>query len=281
MTVARRLLAALVLGLFAGAAAAASAAAPALYGPRPHSDFTLRASALRIARFDVNARPQGRRILVSVTLTARSRRKDVRVVLRIGRCVGGPATFPSCPPAASRRVLLHPHRTVVVRFQGLVLRPRKRTNAIRVSLTAPGRVVRPYRSPHAGIVDMLLPARAWTRYADRSFGVRIARPWEGDALPHDVQAIAVRAAQIDHLRLLPTLSWTAAGVPPQGVVTTTIGPCAAGAPCRAFQRMADQHGRVGFGARPNLVRTETRQVLTFEASTLDARLFNLVLPWPR
>jgi hypothetical protein len=263
------------------AAGTATAAAPALYKPRPHSDFTLRASGLRIARFDVNTKPRGGRILVSVKLTARSRATDVRAVLRIGRCVGGPATFPSCPPAFSQRVLLHPHRTIVVSVSALVPRPIVRRNAIRISLTPPGRVVRPYRSPRAGIVDMLLPASAWTRYADRSFGLRIARPWEGDELPYDVATIAARASQIDRERLRPTLSWTAAGVAPQAVVTTTVGPCAAGASCRAWQRMADLVGRVGFGGRPHLVRMETRQVLTLDARTLDGSLFNLVMPWPR
>jgi hypothetical protein len=281
MTAARRLLAAFVAVVAVGAASSASAAAADLYRPRPHSDFTLRASSLRVARFEVSARPRGDRIEVSVKLTARSRRRDVRVVLRVGRCVGGPATFPSCPPAAGRRVLLHPHRTVVVAFRALLRRPRARTDAIRVSVTRPGRVVRPYRSPRAGIVDMLLPASAWRRYAGRTFGVRIARPWEGDRLPYDVGEIAARAAQIDHLRLRPSVSWSAAGVAPQAVVATTLGPCAGGAACRSWQRMADLVGRVGFGGRPHLVRAQTRQLLAFDARTLDGTLFSLVLPWPR
>jgi hypothetical protein len=281
MIAARRLLTALLAFTAIGAADAVSADAASRFRPRPHSDFTLRASGLRIARFDVNARPHGRRVQVSVKLTARSRRSDVRAVLRIGRCVGGPATFPSCPPAASRQVLLHPHRTIVVAFGALVLRPRARTDAIRVSLTRPGRVVRPSGGRRAGIVDMLLPRSAWTRYADRTFGVRIARPWEGDDLPYDVGTLAVRAAQIDHLRLRPTVSWTAAGVAPQAVVSTTLGPCAGGAACHSWQRMADLVGRVGFGGRPNLVRAQTRQLLAFDARTLNGTLFSLVLPWPR
>jgi len=281
MTAVARLLAVLFVVAGLGAPGAASAGAADVFRPRPHSDFTLRASGLRIARFEVNTRPLGHRIQVSVKLTARSRGHDVRAVLRIGRCIDGPATFPSCPPAASRRVLLHPHRTIVVAFDALVLPPRARRDAIRVSLTRPGRVVRPYRSPRAGIVDMLLPRSAWTRYADRSFGVRIARPWEGDALPYDVGTIAARAAQIDHLRLRPSLSWSAAGVAPQAVVSTTLGPCADGAPCRSWQRMADLVGRVGFGGRPTLVRVQTRQLLAFDARTLDGTLFSLVLPWPR
>jgi hypothetical protein len=281
MTAPRRLLAALFVGAVSTAAPVASSTAADAYRPRPHTDFTLRASHVRIARFDVNARPRAGRIQVSVKLTARSRGSDARVVLRIGRCVGGPATFPSCPPAASRRILLHPHRTIVVAFQALVPVPRARREAIRVSLTRPGRVVRPYRSPRAGMVDMLLPRSAWTRYADRTFGVRITRPWEGERLPYDVGTIAARAAQIDHLRLRPSVSWSAAGVAPQAVVSTTLGPCAGGAPCRAWQRMADLVGRVGFGGRPQLVRAQTRQLLAFDARTLDGTLFSLVLPWPR
>lgn len=268
--------------LAAAAAGSATAAAPARYDPRPHSDFTLRESEVRVARFDVTARPRSERVLVSVKLTARSRAKDVRAVLRIGRCVGGPSMSPSCPPAFSRAVLLHPRRTIVVSVSALVPRPRARTNAIRVSLTPRGKVVRPHRSRNVAMVDMLLPASAWTTYADRAFGLRITRPWEGDRLPYDVRTIAVRAAQIDLDRLRPTLSWTARGVAPQAIVTTTVGPCTGDAACRyAWQRMANQIGRVGFGGRPHATRTDALPLLTFGARTLNGSLFDLVMPWPR
>jgi hypothetical protein len=264
------------------AAGTASAVAPARYDPRPRSDFTLRESELRVARFDVQAQPRGHRVLVSVKLTARSRAKDARAVLRIGRCVGGPSTSPSCPPAFSRAVLLHPRRTIIVGVSALVPRPIARTNAIRVSLTPRGRVVRPHASRNVAMVDMLLPASAWTTYADQAFGLRITRPWEGDRLPYDVRTIAVRAAQIDQNRLRPTLSWTARGVAPEAIVTTTLGPCTGGAACRyAWQRMANQIGRVGFGGRPHATRTDARQLLTFAARTLNGSLFDLVMPWPR
>lgn len=264
------------------AGGSAGAAAPARYNPRPHSDLTLRESDVRVARFDVTARPRGNRILVSAKLTARSRAKDFRAVVRIGRCVGGPSASPSCPPAFSRAVLLHPRRTIVLSVSALVPRPIARTNAIRVSLTPRGRVVRPHRSRNVAMVDMLLPASAWTTYPDQAFGLRITRPWEGDRLPTDVRTIAVRAAQIDAGRLRPTLSWTARGVAPQAIVTTTVGPCTGDAACRyAWQRMANQIGRVGFGGRPHATRTDARQLLTFGARTLNGRLFDLVMPWPR
>jgi hypothetical protein len=282
MTARLRPLAALAGAAALVAATSATAAAPAPFHPRPHSDFTLRESDLRVARFDVNARPRGNRILVSVKLTARSRKSDERAVLRIGRCVGGPSTFPSCPPAFSRAVLLHPRRTIVVSVSALLPRPIARTNAIRISLTPRGKIVRPYRSPHVAMVDMLLPAIAWTTYADRAFGLRVLRPWEGDRLPYDVRTIAARAAQIDQDRLRPTLSWTARGVAPQALVTTTVGACTAGTVCPyAWQRMANQIGRVGFGGRPHVRRTEERQLLTFGARTLSGSLFDLVMPWPR
>ncbi len=282
MTARRHPLAALGAIAVLAAAATASAAAPARYSPRPHSDLTLRESELRVARFDVRAQPRGNRILVSAKLTARSRTKDFRAVLRIGRCVGGPSAFPSCPPALSRAVLLHPRRTIVVSVSALVRRPIARTNAIRISLTPRGRVARPHKGRTVAMVDMLLPASAWTTYPDRAFGLRIARPWEGDRLPYDVRTIAVRAAQIDRDRLRPTLSWTARGVAPQAIVTTTAGPCMEAPACRyAWQRMANQIGRVGFGGRPHATRTDARQVLTFGARTLNGSLFDLVMPWPR
>jgi len=264
------------------AAGTASAAAPGRYNPRPHSDLTLRESEVRVARFDVRAQARGSRILVSAKLTARSRTKDFRAVLRIGRCVGGPSRSPSCPPAFSRAVLLHPRHTIVLRVSALVPRPIARTNAIRVTLTPRGKVVRPHRSRNVAMVDMLLPASAWTTYADRAFGLRVVRPWEGDRLPYDVRTIAVRAAQIDAARLRPTLSWTARGVAPQAIITTTVGPCTGDAACvYAWQRMANQVGRVGFGGRPHATRTDARQLLTFAARTLNGSLFDVVMPWPR
>ena len=46
--------------------------------------------------------------------------------------------------------------------------------------------------------NRLLPASAWTRFAGQGFGLRVARPWEGDLLPYDVTTIAVRWRHSDH-----------------------------------------------------------------------------------
>jgi hypothetical protein len=261
-------------------ATATATAAP--YSPRPHTDFELRDAGVAVARFDVRARPRGRRVLISVTMTARSRAKDVSAVLRVGRCTGGPVRTPRCEPQVSRRVVLHPGRTTILHLNARVQRPRGARGAMRVSLTPPGRVVRP-SSPFVAIVDMLLPASAWTSFAGQRFGLRVARPWEGDRLAYDARTIDARGSQVDADRLRATLSWTARAIPAGTVVTTTTGECrAAGAACPPpGESVSNQIGRAGEGRRPLLPRAEPKQVLTYAARTAEGPLFDLVMPWPR
>jgi len=197
---------ALIAGVIAPAARAQH---PQPYSPRPHADFSMRASPLRIARFDASAYPRGRHVRVYVTVTARSRTREREAVLRIGRCSGGPPVFPVCEPRVNRVVRFRPDSTTVAHVTALVARPSARTDAIRISLTGRGQVVRPYTSPGVGFVQMLLPARAWSTFTGQSFGLRVARPWEGDHLPYDVTAVGARTAQLDSDRVRPTFSWTA------------------------------------------------------------------------
>jgi hypothetical protein len=281
MTTRLALLAALMAAAISSGAAVASAAAPAPYSPRPHADFALRDGAPAVARFNVSAQPRGARVLVSVTLTARSRAaKDAKFVLRVGRCTGGRPTLPTCEPDVSRVVVLHPRTTSIIHLNARVLRPSARTNAVRVTLTKPGQIVRPHKTPFAGLVDMLLPASAWTTYAQRAFGVRVARPWEGDGLPYDLTALTARTAQINHDRLRATMAWTATGLAPGAAVTTAVSPCAAACPL-SWQDVANQIGHVGFGERPFLPRTDDRQVFDLSARGPDGNLFSLAMPWPR
>lgn len=130
---------------------------------------------------------------------------------------------------------------------------------------------------------MLLPSSAWTTFPGQRSGLRVARPWEGEGLPHDVTRVTARSAQVDHDRLRATLAWTAASLPAGTAVTTTVGSCAtAGAGCRRFpETVANQIGRAGFGARPMLARADRHPVLTYSARTPNASLFDLVMPWPR
>jgi hypothetical protein len=202
-------------------------------------------------------------------------------VLRIGRCSGGPVATPSCEPAISRAVLLHPRRTTIVAVSARVRAPSAGRDAIRVSLTPPGRVVRP-SSPRVAIVDMLLPASAWTRFAGQGFGLRVARPWEGDLLPYDVTTIAVRGSQVDAGRLDATLAWTAR-LPAGTLVSTTAGQCqAADAGCPPVsQTAAGAGGRASSERRQPLPRVRSRQMLTYGARTSEGSLFDLVMPWPR
>lgn len=129
---------------------------------------------------------------------------------------------------------------------------------------------------------MLLPASAWTTFSGQRFGLRVARPWEGDRLPYDVTSVDVRAAQKDHAHLLATLTWTAA-LAAATPITTIAGACPtpAGACGLSSQTTANQIGRASFGMRPDLTRTIHRQPLTFSARTPSTFLFDLVMPWPR
>jgi hypothetical protein len=274
-------IAVMTVALLSCTAAVADGATP--YRPRPHADFSMRDMGLRIARFDAFAQPHGNRIRVGVTLTARSRAQDLTAVLRIGRCTGGPPTSPICDPNASEVVRFHPGRTTIAHMTAVVPRPDARTDAIRISLTPRGVIVRPYRSRRAGIVDMLLPSSAWTAFAQQAFGLRVSRPWEGDALPYDLRSVGLRAAQIDRDRLRASLRWSA-NAPPATTVTTVAGRCVpADAACAALVRQttATPARTATFSARPTLRRVVARQTLLVDATTPDGYLFTLKMPWPR
>jgi hypothetical protein len=210
-------------------------------------------------------------------MTARSRGGDLRAVLRIGRCTGGRATSPTCKPNVSRAVLLHRNSTSIVYLNGRVPRPAARTSAIRVSLTPPGQ-----SNPRVPLVNVLLPSSAWTAFARQAFGLRAARPWEGDGLQTELSTVTVRAAQIAHDRLRPTLQWTA--LAPAGTAfATAVGSCVAAIPTcpGALQTLAGADGSAHFAARPNVLRTTAAaQILSFRATTAEGSLFDLTMPWP-
>ncbi len=251
--------------------------------PRPHSDFTIRDQGVRIARFDVYAQPRDGRIRVGVTMTARARSRDLTLVLRIGRCTRGRPTLPTCEPNASRRVRLHPSKTSIVHMTALVPRPFARTNAIRISLTPRGRIVRAHRDPFAGIVDMLLPASAWTKFPAVAFGVRIARPWEGDGLPVDVRALTALGTQVSATALRASLQWHATA-PPATPITTVFGPCAMAIdPCVPFSGVTTLSpvGTGAFSVRRTLEPPNGTRILEFKAATAGNFLFGLRMPWPR
>jgi hypothetical protein len=267
--------------------ACAACAQAADFNPRPHSDFTLRDKGVRIARFDVLARPRGDRVEIFVTVTARSRSAPMNAVLRIGRCTGGPPTLPICEPNASRAVRFSPRATTIIRMNATVPLPLARSDAIRISLTPPGRIVRPNVDAHKGdpqarIVDMLLPSSAWTGFVGGVFGVRIQRPWEGDLLPYDVRSIGARGAQLRTDDLRASLSWRV-GPAAATTMTTTAGCSTPAAICNPFARPATTSATATtyFQARPTLHRTAAREVLRVGLDAARDTLLRLTLPWPR
>jgi hypothetical protein len=217
-----------------------------------------------------------------VVLTARSRTTDVPAVLRVGSCTGGPMSLPVCEPNVNRSIVLHPSRTTLTRLTADVPRPAKRIDAIRISLTPPGKVVRPYRSPHAALAELLLPARAWTAYPDRAFGLRIYRPWEGDSLPYDVRAVRATAAQLSSDRLRPAFSWTASA-PSETRVETVESPCGGTAQCtpRSKNTTIPAGGEASFFDRPVLPRPPRPLIWSLFTRAGGSILFNATMPWPR
>jgi hypothetical protein len=170
----------------------------------------------------------------------------------------------------------------LTRLTADVPRPAARIDAIRVSLTPPGKVVRPSRSPHAALAELLLPARAWTAYPDRAFGLRVYRPWEGDGLPYDVRAVRAAAAQLSPQKLRPTFSWTA-GADSETRVETVESPCAGTAQCTAPTKSTTipAGGEASFLDRPILPRPSRPLIWSFFVRAGDAILFNATMPWPR
>jgi hypothetical protein len=277
-----RLVATTISALALTASPAVAASVP--YNPRPHSDLALRGSGLRVARFEAGARPHGKRIRVIAVLTARSRKHDVRAILRIGRCTGGPIYFPLCQPNVSRRVTLHATKTTFMRLIADVPRPSHRVDAIRVSVTPPGKVVRPYgASAAAGMADLLLPARAWTAYPDRTFGLRLYQPWEADhEIAYDVRSLRAHGAQVASDALRPTLAWKVSASRTTQI-QTVVSACAGTLQCQPLttEKTIPAGGTRRYLDRPLIKRNGRPAIWSFFTRSGDGVVFNVTLPWPR
>jgi hypothetical protein len=273
-----------IVAVLACGTVAVSDASAAPYVPQPRAGVVIFPGALQIVRFDAHAHRRHGRVQISVTLNARAREHVVHAVIRIGRCTGGPASFPHCAPTKSRAVTIHAGKTTIRQVDATVRRPAKRTDAIRISVTASGKHVISDENPHGAYADMLLPASAWTRLFLHTFGVFIARPWEGDGLPDDVNALSARAAQKDHKTLRTKLTWTAAA-PSPATVQTIAGPCTAVVLCTMLtqQTAIPATGQATFAANPTFTRLPSPRlpIMSYSASVPDGQLFNVTLPWPR
>ena len=166
-------------------------------------------------------------------------------------------------------------------------RPLARSDAIRISLTPPGRIVRPNigarkGDPQAGIVDVLLPSSAWEDFAGAAFGVRIQRPWEGDRLPYDVRAFGARGAQLRTDDLRASLSWRVGAAAPT-TITTTAACSTPAAICRPFARATTTSATATtyFQARPTLHRAAAHELLRVGLDAAGDTLLRLTMPWPR
>ena len=242
---------------------------------RPHSAVVIRDSYnVAVDRLSANVQPDHGRLRVRIDFSARARSTDKRaVVLRAGRCVRGPLSSPSCPSAYSRRVVLYPDKTVHVTTNAFLRRPGKHQDAIRISVTIPGKVkgARP-------IAELFLRGSAWRKLAGTDFGYAI----------HSRAGVAIRAlraygAGVSSERLRGTFTWQATSSANLDA-KTIISPCFEGAPkCAVDETPTPLIGGQGgdFFARPTLFRRGA-SIYTFQLVATDNNvpLFVTRLPWP-
>jgi hypothetical protein len=268
--------------LVAGAAAAAVAlsvpAGAETLRPtqsRPHSAVVVRDSYnVAVDRLSANVQPDHGRLRVRIDFSARSRSGKRAVILRAGRCVRGALSFPSCPPAYSHRFVLYPSKTVHITTNAFLRRPGKRQDAIRISVTIPGKVQGGTRS----IAELFLRGSAWRKLAGTDFGYAIhARAGIG------IRAVRAYGAGVSTERLRGTFTWQATNST-DIAAKTVISPCFEGAPKCAVREtpVTLQAGQgASFFERPTLLR-KGASVYTFQLIATDTNtpLFVTRLPWP-
>jgi hypothetical protein len=242
---------------------------------RPHSAVVIRDSYnVATDRLSANVRPDHGRLRVRIDFSARSTSGKRVVVLRAGRCVRGPLSSPSCPPAFSHRVVLYPAKTVHITANALLRRPHKRQDAIRISVTIPGQVSGNARP----IAELFLRGSAWRKLAGTDFGYAIhARPGV------TISSVRAYGAGVSSGRLRGTFKWEARSGSDLAA-KTVISPCFEGAPtCPVSETpvtlAAGQDA--AFFQRPTLTRGSA-SIYTFSLVATDTNLPLLVtrLPWP-
>lgn len=184
--------------------AAAHAQDPYPSGARPHSTVSIDdLDGVAVTRLQASTVRRGRAIHARLRFTARLRSGRRRVaVIRAGRCLPGGGSYLACPPTANRRVVIR-RRPVTFRATAVVPVPSRGADAIRISLTRPGEVPRPYH-PRAH-AQLELPGEAWRgRLAGRVFGA-VVEPVSGiDVVDLRMDAVGIRDGAVR-----PTIHWSA------------------------------------------------------------------------
>jgi hypothetical protein len=242
---------------------------------RPHSAVVIRDSYnVIVDRLSANVQSDKRRLRVRIDFSARSRSGKRAVILRAGRCVRGQLSSPSCPSAYSRRVVLYPDKTVHVTSNAFLRRPSKRQDAIRISVTIPGKVAGGMRP----IAELFLRGSAWRKLAGTDFGYAIhARTGIG------IRAVRAYGAGVSSERLRGTFTWQANSAANLNA-TTVISPCFEGpAKCTVNETSTPLVAGEGgsFFSRPTLSRNGA-SIYTFQLIATDTNtpLFVTRLPWP-
>jgi len=249
--------------------AAARAQDPYPSGARPHSTLSIRdLDGVAVTRLQASTVRRGAAIVARIRLTARTRDGRRRVaVIRAGRCLPGGGSYLACPPSANRRVTLR-GRPVTFRLIARVPVPRRSADAIRISLTRPGEVPRPY---HPGAHAQLeLQGEGWRgRLAGRLFGA-VIHPVAGI----DVDDLRMDAVGIRDGAVRPTIRWSARTSRAATVEwACTVEDCGGSVPVTPGGRAN------GDFTRPFL-ETPSRAV-GIRATIENTRLFEVDLPTPR
>jgi hypothetical protein len=241
---------------------------------RPHTEVVIRDSYnVAVDRLSANVQPDHGRLRVRIDFSARSRSGRRAVLLRAGRCVRGPLSFPSCPPAYSHRMVLRPNRTVHVTATALLRRPSRSQDAIRIAVTRPGA-----SSRTRPIAELFLRGNAWGKLAGTDFGYAVhSRPGV------DIRAVRAYGPGLSTERLRPTFTWTVTSASALAVKTVE-SPCLESAPTcpvREFPANLRPAQPASFFDRSTLSRGSA-SIYTFSLIPGDSNvpLFVTRLPWP-
>jgi hypothetical protein len=261
---------------FAALALPASALAddtPYPSGDRPHAGVSLHelsGSPVAVTRFHTSARRRGGRLLVHVSLRAHLRSGSQRTaVLRAGACRPGTSSFLTCPPSFNRRVRIRRDGTSRG-FNAFIRIPRRSVDTIRVSLTRPGDVVRPYHPQAYAMVE--LGGEGWRGdLAGRPFGAEI-EPVEGV----DVFDLRIDAAGVSDESVRPVLRWTGRSTRPVVVHTECTGSAGCASQTRDVAVTPERNG--SYWRRPFL--RDAAPTLGLTGTIGGAALFRAEVPRP-
>ena len=233
---------------------------------------------LAVSRLEVAADRAGDGVRARISLRASlaAGQRPRTIVLRAGPCLRGGPALPDCPPAISLRLRVNPGKTV--RFARRLWVGRPRLDAIRVSVTKPGALVRAGRTrPRDAYADVVLGGAAWRELRLRPFGLTSTR-----TAGVVIARAGAEGAQLGSDRLRPTLGWAATSAFADQPVETLVAACGVDPDCSPGVEAGTlaKDAETTYGAAPMLDRGEATTYAFALRLTGGATLFQIVLPYP-